>query len=135
MRKRVLVNNYGPNEDNLKKAIQYAFHISRQENKSISILVPTLNNLDGPITNIFGDKLIKRLKKEEVTLYGTIKMNLLTDITVTKKQRNPIFLCLYTTSYTMNKIDSIGGIDYEIYLPWMESDVENYSKWNFEIIK
>lgn len=62
-------------------------------------------------------------------------MNLLTDITVTKKQKNPILLCLYTTSYTMDKIDLIHGIDYEIYLPWMESDVEDYSKWNYEVIK
>lgn len=133
MRQRILINNYGPDKEKLKCAIQCAFSIALRENKKISIVVPNMNNLDGVVEEVLGKDFIRKIKKGSVNAEN-IEMNLLTDVTMSKKERNSIFLCLYTTPNMMSKISNYNNIDYEIYLPWMEQDVISYRKWNPQII-
>lgn len=133
MKKRFLIENYGPNLKNFKKAFEKTLEIAEENNKNISIIVPSFNNLD-TLERFLGESLVKKLRKAPLQTENGIKINLLTDITMSKNTRHPVFFCAHVSEYTIKKLDKFHDIEYEIYVPWMEDDIKYYNTLNHQRI-
>lgn len=52
MKQRIIINNYGASEDNFIKALEKTIEISEMNNQSVSFVIPTIQNLNGVVSNV-----------------------------------------------------------------------------------
>lgn len=133
MKQRIIINNYGASEDNFIKALEKTIEISEMNNQSVSFVIPTIQNLNGVVSNVLGESNIKCFIKGKKIKINNTDFYLITE----KSLRNikaPIVLCVYANSNILEKLNDFTAISCEIILPWTDEDVEFYKKiWGNEI--
>lgn len=133
MKKRIIINNSGPNEDNFIKALGKAIEISEMNNQSVSFIIPTIQNLNGVVSNVLGESNIKSFIKGKKIKINNTDFYLITEKSM-RDIKTPIVFCVYLSSVCLDELNDFTDISCEIILPWTDEDIEFYKKiWEDEI--
>ena len=129
-RKSFYINSDGPDHDAVRGGLLWLLDQSKMFNGGF-IAVPTIQNLDGLISDIFGFNIVKNLKKYGKTTISGITISLITDRKMIHSvQHKPIFV-LYADKQMLDKIDSMKDIKNILVFPWMFNEIENWiATWN-----
>lgn len=133
MKKRIIINNSGPNEDNFIKALGKAIEISEMNNQSVSFIIPTIQNLNGVVSNVLGESNIKSFIKGKKIKINNTDFYLITEKSM-RDIKTSIVFCVYLSSVCLDELNDFTDISCEIILPWTDEDIEFYKKiWEDEI--
>ena len=129
-RKSFYINSNGSDHDAVRNGLLWLLDQSKISNGGF-IAVPTIRNLDGLISDIFGLTIVKNLKKHGKTTISGITISLITDRKmIYRVQHKPIFV-LYADKQMLDKIDSMKDIKNILVFPWMFNEIENWIvTWN-----
>lgn len=127
MKQRIIINNYGASEDNFIKALEKTIEISEMNNQSVSFVIPTIQNLNGVVSNVLGESNIKSFIKGKKIKINNTDFYLITEKSL-RTIKTPIVLCIYTNSSILEKLNDFSVISCEIILPWIDADIDFYKK-------
>ena len=118
------INSIGANENKLKTAL--ILFLDKITTKKILLAVPQKDNLDGAITNVFGEMFVKEISRNNRCNANGYEFSLMTE----KKDHYNVFegavIAIYATKKLLDKIDSIFNVTDVLVIPWVEDDI---SEW------
>jgi len=125
-RKSYFIRSSGPDEEAVKKASGWLI-----PKKKVFLAVLGYGNLEGVISDIIGQHIVKRLKNDcKVLLLGTEVILVIERKLIYNAKDAPI-VAIYPTSKFLDQLDSIPNVSEMLVVPWNFEEVEPWIRaWN-----
>ena len=119
-------DSFGPDEDAILRALRHAMNLAvTRGNNEVLIKIPNISNIDGAISNVLGDNLAKRLKKNRSVDIQGVQVFLESGRTKTQFSKG-VILAAYPSEKSLTGILSdYRGTD-TVYIPWAEAERASY---------
>ena len=135
-RRKLYITSHGPKEEPIKKGFFWLLDAAVRGSRERAYLVaPTLQTLDGVISNALDEDLIKRLKRDKsvpISFDGaSLTLSVLTDrIDFYSPHQGPA-LVMYPNARLLEKLDDHYGITDILVVPWIMKDIRDWIEtWN-----
>lgn len=138
MAKRILVRNHGPVTDNVIKAFAAAFaQATANSATTIHLIVPSKAAFSTTvIADALGEKATKELLKGNmVAIKNGVVFKLESADTLRNSTAIRIALAAYLGARDLRAVDSLGGLQSVVFLPWHSDDGEGWQQsWSAEVL-
>lgn len=134
--RKLYISSYGPEEEPIKLGFFWLLDTAvRGGSERAYLAVPTLQNLDGVISEAFGEDWVKSLKRDKriAVTYGgaSLNLDLLTERIDSDSIHKGPALVFYPNARLLEKMDDHYGITDVLVVPWIMKDIEEWIlTWN-----
>lgn len=120
------IDAHGPDEDAIKRAVQWllAHGDESDDNQHAIIAVNTKSALDGAISNVVGEDVVKQLKKTKHVKLDEGELHLVTKRIDAGSQGSGPALALYPDKDLLDKIDEMREITDVLVVPWNRDEIQ-----------
>lgn len=125
------VNSYGGDTNAFNKGLSGALQLAlRSTKKSLLIRIGQLSNSSGIMSSVLGEQFVKKLIKDkriDTTINGiSISIFLEGDQTKRSGFASGVVFCPWATNTTLNTVIKDHRATDVVYVPWTESERDNY---------
>lgn len=119
------VRSEGPKPDAVKRGLVWLLELGRKENRKAALLaVPVMDNLNGVIEDVLGERAVKALKQgSSLNLESVVSVSLLTERKDVFNHQGPV-LVVYPNKKLLDKIDNMRGVTDALVIPWSFQEIQ-----------
>ena len=126
MNDKFYISSNGSDEDSIRKGLEW---LLKQCSTSGGIIaVHQLSNLDGILSRILGDDVIKMLKKDYQSNISGSNIVLITDKRMIYSAEKRPILALFPNTKLLDKLDSIDNLGNMLVVPWYDDEIKDWIK-------
>jgi len=125
-RKSYFIRSSGPSDEAVRKAFRWLI-----PKKKVFLAVLGYGNLEGVVSDVIGQHIVKRLQKDSKVVLSGTEVVLVTERKLIYDAGSAPIVSIYPTSKFLDQLDSIRNVSEILVVPWNFEEVEPWIRtWN-----